>query len=406
MGGSCHLNIFQMENKKLLTLTLGGLSIGTTEFVMMGILPQVAKDFAITIPQAGHFIASYALGVVIGAPLFAITGSKLPPKKLLLILMSIFTVFNGLTALSTGHAMMVFTRLMSGLPHGAFFGVGSVVAARLATKGKEAAAMSVMFAGLTIANIAMVPLGTFIGQHYSWRLVFAIIAILGLLTVIFIASVLPPLPANHAGSIQKELGIFKRPVVWLMILITAIGTGGLFAWISYIAPMLTGITHFNASAVPYVMIVAGIGMFTGNILGGKLADKLAPANALLICLIAVAISLLLDYFFADSQLLTLAGTFLTGAASFALIAPIQILMIRIASEAEILGASATQAAFNIGNAIGAFAGGLPIAAGFGYSSPILIGILMVLIGIGLTIGLIQMQQRSLKASAVPARCTR
>ncbi|UAY56168.1 MFS transporter [Arachidicoccus terrestris] len=382
-----------MENKRLLTLTLGGLSIGTTEFVMMGMLPEVARDFSISIPEAGHFIAAYALGVVIGAPLFAIIGSKYPPKKLLLILMAIFTLFNGLTALSTGHTMMVITRLMSGLPHGAFFGVGSVVAAKLAAKGKEAAAMSIMFAGLTVANIVMVPLGTYIGLHFSWRYVFGMIALLGLLTVIFIAKVLPALPANTSGSIDKELGIFKRPVVWIMILITAIGTGGLFAWISYIAPMLTSITHFKETAVPYVMIVAGLGMFIGNILGGKLADKLAPANALLIALMAVGSSLLLDYFFAANQTLTLVGTFLTGASSFALIAPIQILMIRIASEAEILGASATQAAFNIGNAIGAFAGGLPIAAGFGYSSPILIGVLMVLIGIGLTMILIQMQQR-------------
>lgn len=382
-----------MENKRLLTLTLGGLSIGTTEFVMMGMLPEVARDFSISIPEAGHFIAAYALGVVIGAPLFAIIGSKYPPKKLLLILMAIFTLFNGLTALSTGHTMMVITRLMSGLPHGAFFGVGSVVAAKLAAKGKEAAAMSIMFAGLTVANIVMVPLGTYIGLHFSWRYVFALIALLGLLTVIFIAKVLPALPANKSGSIDKELSIFRRPMVWIMILITAIGTGGLFAWISYIAPMLTSITHFKETAVPYVMIVAGLGMFIGNILGGKLADKLAPANALLIALMAVGSSLLLDYFFVANQTLTLVGTFLTGASSFALIAPIQILMIRIASEAEILGASATQAAFNIGNAIGAFAGGLPIAAGFGYSSPILIGVLMVLIGIGLTMILIQMQQR-------------
>ena len=387
-----------MENKKLLTLTLGGLSIGTTEFVMMGILPQVANKFHITIPSAGHFIAAYALGVVIGAPLFAIIGSKFPPKKLLIALMTIFTIFNGLTALSTGHNMMVITRLMSGLPHGAFFGVGSVVASKLASKGKEASAMSIMFAGLTIANIIMVPVGTYIGLHYNWRYVFAIIAFLGLLTVIFLYKVLPAIEANPTSSIQKELGIFKSPMVWLMILITAIGTGGLFAWISYIAPMLTQITHFRDSAVPYVMIIAGVGMFIGNISGGKLADRLPPANALLIALMAVGTSLLLDYFFAANQLLTLIGTFLTGASSFALIAPIQILMIKIASDAEILGASATQAAFNIGNAIGAFAGGLPIAAGFGYRSPILIGVLMVTLGIILTTILIQMQQRRLCAT--------
>ena len=382
-----------MENKRLLSLTLGGLSIGTTEFVMMGILPDVAKNFHITIPEAGHFIAAYALGVVIGAPLFAIIGSKYPPKKLLMLLMGIFTLFNGLTALSPGHNMMVFTRLMSGLPHGAFFGVGSVVAAKLASKGKEAAAMSIMFAGLTVANIIMVPLGTYIGVHYNWRYVFAIIAALGLITLISIYKVLPEIPANESGSIEKELSIFKKPLVWVMILITAIGTGGLFAWISYIAPMLTNLTHFKATAVPYVMIVAGLGMFAGNIIGGKLADKLAPATALLIALMGVGVSLVFDYAFVSNQILTLVGTFLTGASSFSLIGPIQILMIRIAAEAEILGASTTQSAFNIGNAIGAFAGGLPIAAGFGYSSPILIGILMVLIGIGLTMLLMQMIQK-------------
>ena len=385
-----------MENKRLLSLTLGGLSIGTTEFVMMGILPDVAKNFHITIPEAGHFIAAYALGVVIGAPLFAIIGSKYPPKKLLIFLMSVFTLFNGLTALSTGHAMMVFTRLMSGLPHGAFFGVGSVVAARLASKGKEAAAMSIMFAGLTIANIIMVPLGTYIGVHYNWRIVFAIIATLGLITAISIAKVLPELPASGSGSIEKELSIYKRPMVWVMILITAIGTGGLFTWISYIAPMLTNLTHFKETAVPYVMIVAGLGMFAGNIIGGKLADKLPPATALLLVLAAVGVSLVFDYVFVSNQILTLVGTFLTGASSFSLIGPIQILMIRIAADAEILGASTTQASFNIGNAIGAFAGGLPIAAGFGYSSPILIGMLMVILGIGLTMLLIQMQQKEIK----------
>lgn len=390
-----------MENKKLLTLTLGGLSIGTTEFVMMGILPEVARDFGVTIPQAGHFIASYALGVVIGAPLFAITCSKMAPKKLLILLMALFTLFNGLTALSSNHTMMVISRLMSGLPHGAFFGVGSVVAAKLARRGKEAAAMAIMFAGLTIANILMVPVGTYIGLNYNWRLVFAVIAILGLLTVISIAKILPSVPATNSGSVTKELAIFRRPIVWVMILITAIGTGGLFAWISYIAPMLMNLTHFAPSAVPYVMIVAGAGMFVGNIVGGKLADRLPAANALLIALAAVGTSLLLDYLFVSNQVLTLLCTFLTGASSFSLLGPIQLLMIRITSEAEILGASTTQAAFNIGNALGAFAGGLPIAAGFGYNSPILIGILMVAIGVGLTLLLIQMQKQALSAKVCP-----
>lgn len=387
-----------MENRSLLTLTLGGLSIGTTEFVMMGLLPDVAHEFNITIPQSGHFIAAYALGVVIGAPLLAALGSKFPPKKVLIALMSIFILFNGLTALSTGHNMMVFTRLMSGLPHGAFFGVGSVVAARLASKGKEALSISIMFAGLTIANIFMVPLGTYIGEHYTWRYAFALIAFFGLLTLISIALWLPALPVKRQGNLRTELGFFKQPVAWLMILITAIGTGGLFAWISYISPMMTEVTRFSKDTIPYILIIAGLGMFAGNFAGAKLADRMPPAYALLIALFGVGFCLWLDYAVASNQLLTLIATFLTGATTFALAAPIQILMIKTAKEAEILGASASQAAFNMGNAIGAFAGGLPIAAGYGYTSPILIGILMVILGILLTWLLITMQRRELAAA--------
>lgn len=382
-----------MKNKRLLTLTLGGLSIGTTEFVMMGLLPYVAKEFHVSIPQAGHFIAAYALGVVIGAPLLVIIGGNYPPKKMLMWLMGIFVLFNGLTALSTGPNMMIFTRMMSGLPHGAFFGVGSVVAARLASKGKEAASISIMFAGLTLANILMVPFGTYLGEHFSWRYAFALVAFFGLLTLVSIAIWLPALPVERKGNLKAELGFFKQRIAWVMILITAIGTGGLFAWISYISPMMTEVTHFSKDFVPFILVIAGFGMFVGNFIGGKLADKMPPAKALIMVLFTVGVTLSLDYLVAANQVLTLITTFLTGASTFALAAPIQILMIRTAKNAEMLGASATQAAFNMGNAIGAFAGGLPIAAGFGYTSPILVGIVMVMIGIILTIVLISMQRQ-------------
>lgn len=382
-----------MKHKSLLTLTLGGLSIGTTEFVMMGLLPEVAGEFHISIPAAGHFIAAYAMGVVIGAPLLAAIGSNYPPKKILMGLMAIFVLFNSLTALSSSPNWMIFNRMMSGLPHGAFFGVGSVVAAKLAVKGKEASAISVMFAGLTVANILMVPLGTYLGEHYSWRYAFALIAFFGLLTLISIAIWLPALPVERKSNLKAELGIFKNATTWVMILITAIGTGGLFAWISYISPMMTEVARFSKDTVPYILIVAGCGMFVGNFIGGKLADAMMPSTALLIALFSVAACLWFDYFVATSQVLTLIGTFLTGTATFALAAPIQILMIRTAKGAEMLGASATQAAFNMGNAMGAFAGGLPIAAGYGYTSPILVGIIMVFLGILLTWMLISMQRK-------------
>ncbi|WP_428329480.1 MFS transporter [Mucilaginibacter sp.] len=366
--------------KNLIPLALGGLGIGTTEFVMMGLLPDIAKDFNISIPVAGHLISSYALGVVIGAPLLVIISSNFEPKKVLIALMAMFTIFNGFSAFAPTNTALLIARLLSGLPHGAFFGVGSVVASRLAEKGKQAQAISLMFAGLTIANLLVVPIGTFVGHHYSWRYTFGIVTLIGIITVICLQLWLPKLPISRAGNIKSELALFKRTEAWLIILITAIGTGGLFAWISYIAPLMTDVSHFSANMVSYIMILAGLGMVVGNVIGGKLADKMEPAKACIILLFAMAATLVLIYSFSGIQVVSLTLTFIAGALSIALATPIQILMIRTAREAEMLGAAATQAAFNVGNALGAFFGGLPIAAGLGYNSPSMVGAVMALTG--------------------------
>ncbi|WP_207536333.1 MFS transporter [Desertivirga arenae] len=379
--------------KSLFALALGGLSIGTTEYVVMGLLPEMARDFNQTIPQTGHLISSYALGVVIGAPLLVAISSNYPPKKVLLFLMSIFVLFNGLSALVPNHHLMFFVRLLSGLPHGAFFGVGSVVASRIASKGKEAQAISVMFAGLTVANLMMVPIGTYIGHHYSWRFTFGLIAILGIITVASIAFWLPDLPVVRKGNLRNELQFFGRTEAWLLILITSIGTGGLFAWISYIAPLLIEVTRFDPSAVPYILALAGVGMLVGNAAGGKLADKFPPIKACIISFTAIGICLAINYFVSSDKVFTTLMTFITGAITFTLATPIQLLMIKTAAEAEMLGASVSQASFNIGNALGAFLGGLPIAAGLGLTSPLLVGILMTLCGVGFTVGLIRLQGR-------------
>jgi DHA1 family arabinose polymer transporter-like MFS transporter len=388
--------------KNLIPLALGGLGIGTTEFVMMGLLPDIAKDFNISIPVAGHLISSYALGVVIGAPLLVAISSNFEPKKVLLALMAIFTVFNACSAFAPNNTTLLFARLLSGLPHGAFFGVGSVVASRLAEKGKQAQAISIMFAGLTIANLLMVPLGTYIGHHYSWRYTFGLVALIGLVTIIFIQVWLPKLPIDRAGNIRSELRLFKRKEAWLIILITAIGTGGLFAWISYIAPLMTSVSHFSANTVSYIMILAGLGMVIGNIVGGKLADMMEPAKACIVLLFAMAGTLVLIFFFSSNQVLSLTFTFIAGALSIALATPIQILMIRTAKEAEMLGAAATQAAFNIGNALGAFFGGLPIAAGLGYNSPAMVGAVMALGGTLFAWMLIKRQKNQMELLAVGA----
>ncbi|RYY32639.1 MAG: MFS transporter [Sphingobacteriaceae bacterium] len=368
--------------KSLLPLALGGLGIGTTEFVMMGVLPDIASDLNITIPQAGYVISAYALGVVIGAPLLVAASANIAPKKILLGLMALFTIFNTLSAFAPSPAILFIARLFSGLPHGAFFGVGSVVAMRLADKGKQAQAISVMFSGLTIANLLTVPLGTYIGHHYSWRLTFGSVGLIGLVTMASLYFLMPALPLSRTGDIKSELRVFKRVEPWLIVLITAIGTGGLFCWISYIAPLMTEVTRLPSAAVPYVMVIAGFGMFVGNIVGGKLADKLKPLSATIILLVAMAATLLAIYFLSWSVPMSLILTFIAGSLSIALAAPIQILMIQTTRGAEMLGAAVTQAGFNIGNALGAFLGGLPIAMGYGYTSPQLVGMAMALVGAG------------------------
>jgi DHA1 family arabinose polymer transporter-like MFS transporter len=353
---------------------------------------DIAADMHITIPQAGHLISAYALGVVIGAPLLVMLSSSFAPKKILLTLMIIFTVFNTFSAFAPNNVTLLLARLFSGLPHGAFFGVGSVVASRLADKGKQAQAISMMFAGLTIANLVTVPLGTYIGHNLSWRYTFGIVAFIGVVTLVFLKLWLPALPVNRTGNTKSELALFKSPEAWLIILITAIGTGGLFAWISYIAPLMTNVSHFSAGNVSYILILAGFGMVVGNFVGGKLADKMEPVKAAGALLTAMAVVLLAIYLFSGNQIISLILTFIAGALSIALASPIQILMIRTAKGAEMLGAGVTQAAFNIGNALGAFFGGLPIAAGLGFNTPALVGMVMALIGVLFAVVLVKRQK--------------
>ncbi|WP_457084596.1 MFS transporter [Hymenobacter sp. HD11105] len=347
----------------------------------MGLLPAIARDFDVSIPQAGYGIAAYALGVVIGPPLLTALGRNLAPKKLLL-LMLLFTVCNSLSAFAPNNPLLCLTRLLSGLPHGALFGVGSVVASRLAPEGKQAQSIAVLFAGLTIANLLTVPLGTFIGQDYSWRYALAGTGGTGLLTLLALYFVLPTLPVQQARSPRAALALFTRVDTWLIILITAIGTGGLFGWVSYIAPWMTEVSRFPAAYVPYIMMLVGLGMFVGNLGGGKLADRFPSVTACLVLLLAMAGTLLIIFFVSENQALSLLMTFVAGSCSLALAAPIQILMIQSSKGAQLLGASVTQAAFNLGHVLGAFLGGLPLAAGYGYTSPELVGAALALMGAG------------------------
>lgn len=366
--------------KSLFSLTVGGFGIGMTEFVMMGILPDISRTLNISIPVAGHLISAYALGVVLGAPLLVGIAGNYPPKKILLGLMAMFTFCNALSAFAPNYEIMMLTRLLSGLPHGAFFGVGAVVASRLATPGKEAQAISMMFAGLTIANIIGVPLGTYIGHTMSWRITFLIIAVVGLITVLSIQQLLPAMPPVSESSILKDLKLFTRVEPWLILGITAIGTGGLFAWFSYIAPLLTEVGGFRSDQITWILVLAGVGMAVGNLISGMAADSISPIKATALFLSLMVVCLIVVSFVAPFKIPLLVMTFVTGAISFTLGAPIQILMIRAANGSEMLASSVSQAGFNIGNALGAYLGGLPIAAGLGYTSPQWVGAMLAFTG--------------------------
>lgn len=387
--------------KSLLALLFGGLGIGITEFVMMGLLEEIALDLAIDIPTAGRLIAAYAVGVVIGAPLLVVIAGKYPPKRLLIGLMLLFTIFNAFTAFAPSYGSLLLSRVLAGLPHGAFFGVGSVVASRLAKPGKEAQAISIMFAGLTIANLIGVPLGTYIGHHFVWRYSFAIVVLVGLITLLALKFWMPNIPAKQAASVKTQLRFFKRREAWLIVGMIAVGTGGLFSWYSYISPLMTKVAGFSESSMTYILMLAGLGMFFGNLLGGRLADLVSPAKASVILLGAMVVALITQHYVAPYAIPSLVMTFVLGGTAFALGAPIQMLMINTAKGSEMLAASVSQASFNIGNALGAFLGGLPIAMGYGYASPEWVGAAMAAGGALFALAFIVHQTRNARVAAAP-----
>ena len=374
-----------MFDKRILPLAIGGLAIGTTEFTIMGLLPDIANTLQITIPQAGHLIAAYALGVVIGAPILIGYSVKFPPKKVLLTLMVIFTIFNALSAIAPDYNSMLIIRFLSGLPHGAFFGVGTVVASRMAGKGKEALYISLMFTGLTVANLAMVPLVTYIGHAFHWRWYFAIVGVIGIATLLALKLWLPAMARKEDSHFLEELKFLKGKQSWLVLMITAIGFGGLFTWFSYITPLMTVVSKIESSYMAYVMILAGGGMVVGNLAGGFLSDKLGPEKTCVLLLFLMMCSLSGVFFLSEYQSISLVLTFICGALSMSVAAPINIMMMKAAPKSEMMGAAFMQAAFNSANAMGAFLGGIPLEHGLPYNYPSLVGVGMTVIGLSISI---------------------
>jgi len=391
-------------NKALLSLAIGGFGIGLTEFVIMGILPDVATAFNISIPKAGHFISAYAVGVVIGAPLLTGLGSKYPAHKVLLGLMLWFTVFNTLSAFATGYTSFMILRFLSGLPHGAFFGIGAVVARKLSKKGKDAQGIAIMFSGLTIANLLGVPIGTYLGKHFSWNVSFIMVGIVGVMAVLGIRLWMPTLKQSSEVNFFKEFKVLKRLELWLIILLTTIGTGGFFAWYSYIAPLITDVAGHSNNVVSYAMILAGLGMVIGNFIGAKLAEKFSPINAVIITLVFMVISLSLNTYLASDKILVLVMTFLIGIITFCISTPIQMAIINSSKGSETLGSSLNQSAFNIGNASGAYLAGLPIALGYGYTSADWVGAAMAGTGVLIALAIILLRQYEAKQKSQLKTC--
>ncbi|MDQ0893393.1 MFS transporter [Agromyces ramosus] len=357
----------------LIALAIGGFGIGLTEFVIMGLLPEVAADFGVTEAAAGWFISGYALAVVVGALGLTAATTRLPRKPVLMGLLVLFIAGNAISALAPTYELMMTGRIIAALCHGAFFGIGSVVAAGLVSPEKAAGAIAIMFTGLTVANVLGVPFGTFLGQEFGWRSTFWAISAIGVLALVGIALLVPnPRTDGTAPSLRRELTAFRSGQVWLSLTVTVLGFGGMFGAFTYIAYTLTEVSGFASSAVPWLLVLFGAGLVVGNWIGGRLADR-SIDGTLLGFIAALLVVLTLFAWLAPSPAATIVLLTLMGGFGFGTVPALQSRVMRYADHAPTLASGANIAAFNLGNALGAWAGGATIAAGLGYTSPIWVG---------------------------------
>lgn len=363
--------------KSLIALAFGTLGLGIAEFVMMGILPDVAKDLGIGISTAGHFISAYALGVCVGAPTL-ILARKHPLKHILLALVALMMVGNVCASLSPSYWVLLLARFVSGLPHGAYFGVASIVAEKLADKGKGSEAVSIMIAGMTVANLFGVPLGTSLSNMLSWRLTFLLVGCWGVVVLYYIWRWVPNVEGLEDTGFKGQFRFLKTPAPWLILGATALGNGGVFCWYSYINPLLTNVSGFSAESITALMVLAGFGMVVGNLVSGRLSDRYSPGKVGTAVQAMICVVLLLIFFLSPYPWLSALLMALCTAGLFAVSSPEQVLIIRVAKGGEMLGAAFVQVAFNLGNAIGAYVGGLTLSAGYRY--PALAGVPFALVG--------------------------
>ncbi|MFF7113907.1 MFS transporter [Streptomyces albogriseolus] len=387
----------------LLALAIGAFGIGTTEFVIMGLLPEVAGDFGVSIPTAGYLVTGYALGVMFGAPLMTVLGTKISRKRMLMLLMGLFVVGNLLSALAPAFGLMLVGRVVASLAHGAFFGIGSVVAADLVAPDKRAGAISLMFTGLTVANVVGVPLGTLVGQSLGWRVTFGIVAVLGVIGLLGVARLVPDVPGPQGVRLRHELAALKNVQVLLAMAMTVLGFGGVFAAITYIAPMMTQVAGFADGSVTWLLVLFGLGMVGGNLVGGKYADR-ALMPLLYVALGALAVVLALFTLTAHHKIAAAVTITLVGALGFATVPPLQKRVLDHAHGAPTLASALNIGAFNLGNALSAWLGGLVIAAGLGYTAPNWVGAVLAAAALALAVLSAGLERRE-RAAGTPAAGT-
>lgn len=364
----------------LLALALGGFAICTTEFVTMGLLPEIANGIDESIPRTGHIISAYALGVVVGAPVIVSMGAHLPKRELAICLILALGIGNGITAMAEGYWPVMAARFVAGLPHGAYFGVASLIAASLVAPRYRGRAVSSVMLGLAVANLLGVPASTWMGQQFGWRSAYWGVLVIAIATAAAIALLVPHSPGDHTASVKREMLALREPQVRYAFAVGAVGFGGMFAMYSYIAPTVTEVTGMSRGFIPWFLLVFGLGSVIGTGLGGRLADwnVLRSVAATL-----VSLALVLSLFFFGSQYVmsALLLVFLAATATSALAITLQVRLMESAGEAAMLGAALNHSSLNIANGLGAYLGAVVISAGYGYRAPSAVGVVLALTGL-------------------------
>ena len=369
--------------KSLTALAFGTFAFGISEFMMMGILPMIAADFGISIPQAGHFITAYALSVCVGAPVMAVVARKWPLRRIITVLFCIYSVaalLMGLCPADKPWLMLVF-RAMAGFPHGAFFGAGSIIADKVSEEGSSSFSIAIMNLGMTAANLIGIPVGTYIATAFSWRYIFIFSAFWGLITLAAIQRWIPKLEALPDTGIKGQFAFLGSLAPWLIIFATMMGNGGFFCWYSYISPMLTEVSGVSPESISLIMVLAGAGMVVGILAGGRMSDRFGPARVGLSIEIAFVAVLLLIWAFAPNKAFIVPLTFLATTFLFAMSPPQQLLILKNSVGGQLMGSAMVQIAFNLGNAIGSYAGGAVIDSGKGYPATALAGAAFAVLGV-------------------------